>query len=302
MKPDKLLYHYTNIAAAISILQSGVLYFSHCKKMNDPTELIHADALVQMAFKQAHHEMLRKDGKFSSRLKFNDYEKADNADSRALTEIMSKLLGDDYYIFSSTQHHERYEKENGSLVMWRGYGREDGCAIVFDKEKLVALVDDLPKNNKAVSAIDGKVTYSEAIREVKEVYAKEYRLLVDYAKNIIEAAWRLGGEQFYKEVDGLNPYIKMKALTKHPAFKSENEYRLSILRSMSTKNGTNSNLIPVEDGTIKLPITSDGIPIKKIIISPFSNQDKNYAIMQQFIKSKPEYMNIRITKSAIPHT
>ena len=198
---------------------------------------------------------------------------------------------------------DKYEIENGSLIMWRGYGKDNGCAIVFDKDKLVALANTLSRNSNAISTVDGEVSYPENIEELKTIYSKEYRLFVDYTKHIAEESWNLGGRPFYDEVEeGLTPYIKMKALTKHHAFKSENEYRLSMLRSIPTINGTDKNLMPVENGIIKLPIASDGIPIKKIIVSPFSNQDKNHKILQDFIKSSPQYLNIRITKSAIPHT
>jgi len=270
--------------------------------MNDTTEFFHADELLCNASAQAFNEIFKQDRKLSVSLKGREYQQALEHDSKKQIEALSEVLSNDYYIFSSTQHSDKYEMENGSLVMWRGYGKENGCAIVFDKEKLVALADALPKNGNAVSTIDGEVCYLKEAEGVKTKFGTEYRVFVDYLKYIASLALNPNGNSLYDEVDGLNPYIKMKALTKHHAFESEHEYRLSILRSIPAINGTDKNLMTVENGTIKLPIASDGTPIKKIIVSPFSNQDKNYKILQDFIKSSPKYLNIRITKSTIPHT
>lgn len=302
MKADNLLFHYTDIGAAIGILQSGVLYFSHHQKMNDTTEFFHADVLLHSASEQAFNEIFKEEKTFSVALKGRDYEQALKHDSKEQIKALSKTLSNDYYIFSSTQHADKYEMQNGSLVMWRGYGKESGCTIVFDKEKLVALADTLPQKAAAIATIKGEICYLEKAEEVETKFSDEYRVFVNYLKHMTSMAFNPTGESLYDNVDGLNPYIKMKALTKHHAFRSENEYRLSILRSIPTITGANSNLIPVENGTIKLPIADNGIPIKKIIISPFSNQEENYNSMRKFIESRPQYMNIQITKSVIPHT
>lgn len=300
MKPDKLLYHYTDINAAMSIMRSGVLYFTHHKKMNDPTEFFHADELLHSSAEQAFNEIFKQDRKLSVSLKGRKYEQVLEYDSKVIIKALSSQLSNDYYIFSSTQHVDKYDMENGSLVMWRGYGKENGCAIVFDKEKLIAAADDLPKNGRAYCTNDGKVHYLRKPEEMCSKFADEYRVFVDYLK--CTATLHLNQEKpLYDQVDGLNPYIKMKALTKHHAYESENEFRLTILRSIPNINGTDRNLISVENGTIKLPITTNGLPIKKIIVSPFFNQDKNYKILEDFVKSRPEYLNISIKKSKIPH-
>lgn len=270
--------------------------------MNDTTEFFHADELLRSASEQAFNEIFKQDKKFSISLKGRAYEQALKHDSEKQIEALSSQLSNDYYIFSTTQHFDKYEIENGSLVMWRGYGKENGCSIVFDKKKLVALADALPKNGEATSTIDGEIRYLKEAEEVKAKFADEYGVFVNYLKYMASLVFNPTGEALYDNVDGLNPYIKMKALTKHHAFRSENEYRLSILRSIPAINGMDSNLMPVENGVVKLPIAGNGIPIKKIIVSPFSNQEKNYNVLRDFIVSSPQYLNIKITKSAIPYT
>jgi hypothetical protein len=302
MKSDNLLFHYTDICAAKSILQSGVLYFSHHQKMNDKTEFFHADKLLFSATKQVIKEVFKQDRIRRELPEGVSYKQT----HQKLIRAVSGALGNDYYIFSSTQHADKYEMENGSLVMWRGYGKENGCAIVFQKDKLVELADSLARNGRATSTIDGEICYLEDANELCIKFENEYRNFLDYINYFVRRILYPTRDHSKNQVDGLNPYIRMKALAKHPAFKSENEYRLSILRSIPDikyKEITDKeiNLIPVENGRLKLPIAIDFIPINKIIISPSFNQDDNYKIMREFIKSSPKYLNIQITKSAIPY-
>lgn len=301
MKSDNLLFHYTDICAAKSILQSGVLYFSHHQNMNDKTEFFHADDLLSSAAEQAIKEVFKQDRIRRVSPKGILYQQALKRESGELIKVLSGALGNDYYIFSSTQHADRYEMENGSLVMWRGYGKENGCAIVFEKEKLVGLADSLAKNGNVASTIDGEVCYLKDTNELKTKFETEYREFVDYLKYLVSRISSPTGDHLTYPANGPKTYIKMKVLAKHHAFTSENEYRLSILRSIPDIKNTEENLIPIEDNIVRLPIDSHIIPIKKIIISPFFNQDDNYKIMREFIKSSPKYLNIQITKSAIPY-
>lgn len=301
MNSDKILYHYTDILAAISIMQSGVLYFKHHQKMNDRTEFSYADGLLHEYAELALDEIFKKERTLGISLKGTKYNQAVKYESKKWIKTLSEGVNNDYYIFSSTQHTDSYDKENGSLVMWRGYGKDNGCAIVFDKEKLITLADDLQKNSRVFSTVDGKVAYLKEPKEIEKEFPNEYRVFVNYLKYLMTFSYNPEEKPLYNQVDGLTSYITMKALIKHHAFKSENEYRFSMLRSIPNINAGDSKLIPVENDIIKLPIAKNSLPIKKIIVSPFYNQDKNYKILSDFVKSSPEYLKISITKSKIPH-
>ncbi|MFM8607937.1 MAG: hypothetical protein ACKOBC_08245, partial [Hyphomicrobiales bacterium] len=109
-KSDNLLFHYTSIDSAISILDSGVLYFNHHKKVNDPTELFHADPLLyESAAKQALNEIIRVEKKLHFFSKGIGYRATIDHDSRWLIKATSDTLGDDYYIFSSTYYTDKYD-------------------------------------------------------------------------------------------------------------------------------------------------------------------------------------------------
>ncbi len=281
MESNNLLYHYTDIKAAIGILKSGVLFFSNFQNLNDREEFIYPDPFVEKTYEKAKKELI--------------YEKKEIYESN-ICEIILKCLGKEFFIFSTTQHDDKYEKNNGSLIMWRGYGRKCGCAIVFDKNHLELIL------NKRKSLISGKEWGGfihgnvhcfdvEQTQDIENAFGETYNKFLEALKAHIKK----------EGADLLTPYVKIKSLLKHHAFSSEQEYRLGILRSIeSTKN--DEQLIPVENGRIKLPIAEQGFPIKKIIVSPIGDyQDINVDFLKWFIQSDPRYHGIEVTKSAIPH-
>lgn len=300
MKSENLLYHYTSIEAAISIMQSETLYLKNHQSMNDPTEFVHADNLLCPAAKQAYEDIFR-DGKLITSLRGRKYNNALEADSKKSFEILNKLTGNDYYIFSATQHSDKYEMENGTLVMWRGY--KNGCAIVFDKQRLIKIVDSLAADKRVLTAIADKVAYVKEVTEIKKIFSSEYESLVAWLKYIQSHAINPENTPLYEEVDGLNPYIKMKTLIKHHAYKSEEEFRIGIIRSIPKINSGAEGLIKIEKykgaEIIKLFIGNGILPIKRIIVSPSYSQTKD---LESFKKSNPRYMNIDIKKSEIPYS
>ena len=300
VKSNNLLFHYTNVKSALNILASGVLYFRHYSGMNDPTEFHYADRYLSKAAEEALDFIFKEDKSFQTSIRGVKYAKYKREDSENLLAALSQTLGDDYYIFSATQHGNNYEKLNGSLVMWRGYGHDEGCAIVFDKRKLVDSVHSITDTYKA-STVDGQVCYSGDFSVIKKFFDADYLVFFEYLKHLYSSQFLNNKCSLYPQVDGVNPYIKMKALLKHHAYASENEYRLSVIRNVPILRIEDSDLIPKIGDFIHVPINKGIIPIKKIIIGPMKNQNKNRRILTDFITSNPAFQLITVTESEIPH-
>ena len=311
MESNNLLYHYTDIKAAIGILKSGVLYFSHYSKMNDVTEFKHADRFILETIEKATDDLLCGKNKISNLPDSIDYEKLKKEVAKDFQDILSEELEEEFYIFSSTQHDDDYEKDHGSLVMWRGYGKKNGCSIVFDKNQLESIFKTRQKQKKYGVFICDKVKYlheynTEIINKAfGETYVNFYKNLRINLKAIFEA--HIDGKYEAKKEDYIRPFIAIKSLLKHPAFNSEKEYRMGIFTNIDSNDDgslikVEGGLIKAEDGIIKLPIAEQGFPIKKIIVSPIGDyQDINVDFLRWFIQSDPRYHGIEVTKSAIPH-
>jgi hypothetical protein len=302
MKSNNLLYHYTDIYAAIGILKSGVLFFSHCRhpKINDLTEFKHADPFILETIKKAIDDLFCGKNKYFD-YTATDYEYFRKKRTESLSNSLLKALGEHFFAFSTTQHHVNYEKDNGSLVMWRGYGKKNGCSIVFDKNQLESIVKEGQKQKKYGGFICDKVKYLHANdkEKIEKAFRKTY---ADFYESIKIQIIKKHDKQHDKKINKklLPTYFSIKSRLKHYAFNSEQEYRIGILRCIDS-NKDNTNLIEVKNGRIELPIAEQGFPIKKIIVSPIGDQEKNYKVLSEFIQSDPRYHGIEVTKSEIPH-
>ena len=287
-----------------------MLFFSHCRKMNDLEEFKHADPFLLEKIKKAIDELLYGKNKLFKLHDYTDYEKSQKEVAELFQDLLLKELGEKFYIFSSTQHHDDYEKDHGSLVMWRGYGKKNGCSIVFDKNQLESIGKAGQKQKKYGIFICDKVKYIHANdkEKIEKAFQKKYpnfykNLDINF-KEIFKA--HIGEKYESEKKDFLSPIVAIKSLLKHPAFNSEKEYRMGIFPNIDRNDDGNlikvkGRLIPVKNGRIELPIADQGFPIKKIIVSPIGDQEKNYKVLSEFIQSDPRYHGIEVTKSEIPH-
>ena len=144
MESKNLLFHYTDIYAAVKILNSGDLWFSHYSKMNDTTEFTHAEPFIICIIKSVINDMMFGSDKSHEITKPKKFESSRDHDAEKILNFLKKALGKDFFMFPTTQHNNIYELENGSLVMWRGYGNKpgrSGCAIAFDKNMLENIIN-----------------------------------------------------------------------------------------------------------------------------------------------------------------
>ncbi len=283
--------------------------------MNDKSEFNHADELIIALIKEGAR-------------KVPQYEVNENFQS-----TIKGIMGDEFYVFSATQHPNDYEKEHGSLVMWRGYGNKpgrSGCAIVFKKEILEELVR--PLILQGFQSVFGKVDYissNERPINCAEYCQKIIKFGEYLAKNvkILHPLSEQEKEKYYKYnpiPDFSKYYHNLKGLVKHPAFHSESEYRMAIYKTKTNdiklnefinserkkfeqNNKTKIKNINIENNIAQIPLYNDSDisinkAIKKIIVSPIGDyQDINVDFLKQFIQSDPRYHGIEVTKSEIPH-
>jgi hypothetical protein len=171
-----------------------------------------SDPFLLEKIKKAIDELLYGKNKLFKLHDYTDYEKSQKEVAELFQDLLLKELGEKFYIFSSTQHHDDYEKDHGSLVMWRGYGKKNGCSIVFDKNQLESIGKAGQKQKKYGIFICDKVKYLHANDKEK-----------------IEKAFRKKYPNFYK-----NLHINFKEIFKaHIGEKYESEKKEDPLKMKS---------------------------------------------------------------------
>lgn len=146
------LYHYTTQHGLRGILNSQMLHATHYKFLNDPSEMHHmAPKLRSLVEPHARKALsaLAADKNVMSKIEADGgLEKVVEHDVRRAVDALYKVtFGSDGrakfyepFIVSFCGHKDSYERENGLLSQWRGYGQDAGYALVFDTKKLADLV------------------------------------------------------------------------------------------------------------------------------------------------------------------
>lgn len=264
------LYHYTNVQAVHSILESETIRLTDIRFLNDSEELHDGlTTLEETLMNEVSTNLIHKENaiKFIQQSLIN-------------SETSGNEL-DPLFVFSLSSAKDQ-------LSQWRAYG---SYAIEFDKEQLL-------ENVKIFSPC--RYNFVEKIRRsTSEVQKAVTVIATEMEKN----EGGLGPHGY----DSIINLMYDAATFKHDGFIEEKESRIIMQaddRHETKYRSRNGMLIPYID--VKLPLDC----IKSIQIGPMANQDLAYASMRDFISqiehnwqietSNIEY-ELSVEKSLIPY-
>jgi len=177
--------------------------------------------------------------------------------------------------------YSEYSKEdglNGKLSMWRAYAKNNGCAIIFDKNNLLEMVKSTDVRLQPVSyKTDGqiqdalnnfwqKIGGPANIDSIKELSYCERR---DHRRSVSLGNMEDGNKllEIFRQF-----LVRYSTILKHPAFEEEKEWRMIVHASHNSKTLQVESISGIPQLVYKLPLDSGEVPInkliKKIIIGP----------------------------------
>ncbi len=282
------LFHYTNNAGLMGILESQNIWATHYKFLNDSMELAFCQAsLIDRVVDDLKNY-------FKKSFSLSEYEKFAEI---CCQTINSKFFEGDCYIASFCIADNSYIKRNGLLSQWRAYGQDGGYAIEFDKDllmgKFMLVKDEIP-----VLPLPSECVYSNYAKHSNIDGFSRYAMAL--ADNFFKSSELPSDDLVYQ---GLGAYILCAVTFKHHAFKEEKEFRFAMYVSekkrtdFKDKVKTRSGGIPY----IKLIKNTDNkLPIKRIIVGP--NKDKYFRAekLRDWLRVKG-FDNLEVTVSDIPY-
>ncbi len=236
------VYHYTDAGGLKGMMESGSIWATDYRFLNDKRELLHLRSAVNEMFE----------------------DEAESNKSETIRQICTQgaAYGEiqtayEMFIFSMSDQRD-------DLSQWRGYAREGmGFTVGFDTVELIKAIDALPfecgfgrveyDSGKQIDAI------RRAMREIDDVVVEAQKKGEQPIDDIIDQAART-----------LDAIVELRAgISKHESFKGESEWRAaaSIPRddplNVVKIRSRNDRLIPYLAmpiaGTGKLPITAIGV-------------------------------------------
>lgn len=312
MTDDKFgpeLFHYTDLNGLKGIFKSGTMFATRYDRLNDRTEISHLkDIVIDGVVK-----ILSKDRDFSSLPEIG----------KRVADVIDKLYDTAFgtnnekglavpYITSFCSHHDdhAYERENGLLSQWRGYGNNESYALVFDTAALMRRAQQ--EYNSHPYSFRGfcRVKYNDDDARNDPEYATLARKIVETMRASMNSEEEKAAELAYSVYTDL---INHSVFFKHRAFSEEREVRMAyspateFVQNIWARNPAYKEEKPLKKiflrGPNCIPTVSifEGmglagkLPLLRIIIGPNKNQDESLMYAEEITKG-----TVKLVKSETP--
>ena len=285
-----MLYHYTNAAGLLGILQNESFWVSKSNFLNDFSEISYINTVIENICKDMftdEHELIT--GMILKMVHF---------------KYFGKSMYQKYYILSLTENQD-------SLALWSTYSNFFGYNIGLEGSDLVQIMSN--SQNTTPLGIHGKVIYDKAIQyQIIKDEINKTKIPLLYNKYLESSNSELI-PQLTHEIDSItNVLCEYGVFFKDPLFCQEEEYRIVFFHSMNMHlspklnpeikfRDRNGIIIPY----IEVPMTNNKgyLPVKEIMIGPKNNIDIAEQGLEFFLYMlgiKRVMKQVTIVRSGIP--
>lgn len=189
-QPEGSLYHYTTFRGLMGIVESGSLWASDIRYMNDSAELRHTVQLLEREV------TLRLKDSQSSHAALNSF-----------VNWVSHRLTNGHLVFAAS-----FRSHGNLLSQWRGYSTVGkGVSLGFDSDYIVRCA-------REQQFLIGQCIYDHEVQ--RQLIAAVIDVVVQITRNEPQERWHSLFGQLEPEL------LRIAALIKHPSFAEEQEWRI----------------------------------------------------------------------------
>jgi hypothetical protein len=306
-QPPPVLWHYTDVGGLHGILESGTLWGTHVKFLNDVREIIHG------------YEYIR--GVSGKLLSWSQIvEAVKNEDIwRPETPMLARVIGRVVLTFGIQKAAGYISDElvlkggvgpfvtclsgaRDQLGQWRGYAGDSGYAIGFNRERLQESIK--PRQGKTPSADQSfgllplhtsrlvKIKYPRIDEESgRQDIDNTINSLIAYLEKRVDGS----AEGLEKAVENLPEFILGLLMElKDPAFKEEREYRIITFEFPGKFYPKSTGLIP------RVEIDFEPECVTEILVGPGGDRELRKFSIGYFLKHDPRYSHVEVNGSDVP--
>lgn len=272
----KLLYHYTDSAGLIGILQSAKVRLSDTRFVNDKTELTFASSVI-------HDTLVRSDDDRQKLL----------ASTRIL--FFPGLAWRDHTIFACSM-----SETPDSISQWQRYGGDGhGYCIGFDARALVRVLTVLDRRPTLHRMEYDKKRQQHAVRLAIEEFRRREPELAKHFKKAGED-WR----QYRRYMLAIQ-LAEVAVTIKNPWFKDEKEWRLLLSLDERDKYkyvemcSRGPYLRPYVDAAVQHTEGSALLPIRKIVCGPRLDEELAVQPIRELVRLKGYEEKVHVSQSSL---
>lgn len=323
------LFHYTSLQALAGILETNTLWATHADHLNDSSEMKLLWPKLESQFisylKAAFEAGPGRDPEIREIAeRHGGAAKISEMDGAMIVNMMRSLLfGSESrpgigipFVTSFTTHEEERHCQNGMLSQWRGYGGDQGVAIVFDSARLENLVHtEKGRFEYMCCLIKPAVYYDEREFNLEVDFPKLSNAMTNYSKDVVYGSNDGKKERKNREALALNLLPAIGRL-KHLAFDEEKECRIIVgvlhesygyevaqlegqrhVKTFHHRSGSCGSIpyIRLFEGL------GEELPILRILVGPSRNQSANSEVVRELLDRFARGRAIRVQESEIPY-
>ena len=308
------LYHYTDAAGLLGILDNNSLYATHVAYLNDSQELIYGmqmavDELAEWLKSSPKEAMKGWDPALPGWL-ISGMVKATAIALGVEVQKRTKILRQNFGPFVTCLSESRNQ-----LSQWRGYGRGGGYAIRFDARRLHDSAQLRRTHDVTARAADSATELGIPLGEpqfMKMVYGRETQLEIVRGQ-LFEAINKLA-PQFKTKKQSAEELAQTRGLAeqllkqlvasvmrvKNPGFEEEQEYRVATFFTPADYSASEIGLIP------RVEFRFDSSCVREVLIGPGLHMGTRKSSVEYYLATKldaagQKYSGIEVTESETPY-
>lgn len=282
--PDDFLYHYTTTAGLIGILTSGRMWLTNAGFLNDSEELTYGAGKAAFQLRSRADQARSSSG---DREMHNYIAGALEGVARSIESINSPGTGRFEFPYVAS-----FSEERDDLSQWRGYA-SGGYCVAFHRESLQNCL--APANDDTVLDGDPSTPLLEKIHYGEEADVHLQRQI----SSTVTALYERG---YPAAPPGVNTYFTVReemvpalVLTKNPAFRAENEWRIHAMAPGPIKfRGSTQGPVPYAE--------VDFAPnaVAEIMAGPGDNNSRRVRAAEELLL-RNGYISVSVTSSTAPY-
>ena len=314
------LFHYTNLKALENMLATGTLWATHAGHLNDSSEFeLMWDRVTPRLASYIVEAVRSERDLFSEHQKIiDDLGGLENVAGRD-ADLLVQIIRSEMFKFSVpfvacfTTHKKNFDRRNGLLSQWRGYG-EGGAAVVFDSKELEdRLKREEERFHNSICSLAEVVYYKKRL-DIEKRFPDLFSTLKRLPSYVVEMSRQetKGQKALTSAIVELLPAV---GRLKHRGFKEERECRAIVGFPHPSRFEAIAKLLPGQKEFkvfcfrpgrcnlipyVKLFEGMGDLPISRILIGPSRDQDTNLARAKKMLKELAPGCDIELEKSEIP--
>jgi Protein of unknown function (DUF2971) len=312
------LYHYTTWQGLQGILNSQRLWAKNIRYLNDTTEYhLAREVLQEKLLPEVTTKIASLVTQNTEALNYVMQNGGIENQGRILVvdmlDSLYQVTGNEFYITSFCgEPLDDYERKNGLLSQWRGYGNQQGFCIVFDTEGLIQnLQRESELHSYDISHISD-VVYSHQRDLIQSELGESLDELVKFNIEMLDNIFKKGTP--LTGANAMKAFVYITTRFKHRGFHEEREIRIvaalllhtaQLVEQLASKNlqlkPEKEVLFRESNGLIFPYIELFGkevgpLPIKKIIVGPGRSKKSAELVLKKMLRKLP----IEILVSELP--